>query len=145
MIRRTAKGRPIDIEALRAANPNTIAVGSIGSSQMTARGDIVQNGRIVKTREQINAEQQAILARANSINLGMNQIDGKGISGSTNNNAGTAEAFKRLHQANTIAAQHINTKIGGSAPRPGKLEDVSLSDLADKIPSQFKKRKYKPS
>jgi len=51
---RTAKGRPIDWEALRRQNENSIA---LGNAKMNARGDILsKGGKVVKTREQIEEE-----------------------------------------------------------------------------------------
>lgn len=48
------KGRTIDWERLRAANETTVAAGN---ARMNARGDILgDGGRILRTREQLDAE-----------------------------------------------------------------------------------------
>jgi hypothetical protein len=50
---KTAKGKPVDIEALRAKNEKVIAVGK----HVNARGDILGKGdTIVKTRAERNKE-----------------------------------------------------------------------------------------
>lgn len=49
----TAKGATIDMNQLKLKNENVIAVGNAG---VNARGDIVERGRVVKTREQIMQE-----------------------------------------------------------------------------------------
>lgn len=53
-IRRTAMGDKVDIDMLRLANENTIAVGN---AKLNARGDeLGPGGKIVKTRAQIMQE-----------------------------------------------------------------------------------------
>ena len=49
----TAKGATIDMNQLKLKNENVIAVGNAG---VNARGDIVERGRVIKTREQIMQE-----------------------------------------------------------------------------------------
>ena len=50
-IRRTAMGNGIDMDMLRLANENTIAVGN---AKTNARGDLLgEGGKIIKTRAQI--------------------------------------------------------------------------------------------
>jgi hypothetical protein len=52
-IYKSAKGKPVDIEALRARNEKTIAVGK----HVNARGDILGKGdTIIKTRAERNKE-----------------------------------------------------------------------------------------
>ena len=51
---RTARGISVDIDRIRLANEQTIAVGNM---KVNARGDQLANGgKIVKTRQQIMAE-----------------------------------------------------------------------------------------
>jgi len=53
-VRRTAMGSAIDIDRLRLANENTIA---IGNTKTNARGDqLGPGGRVIKTRAQIQQE-----------------------------------------------------------------------------------------
>jgi hypothetical protein len=52
-IYRTAKGAQIDMNKLRIMNETTIAVGNTGTN---ARGDMVQGGKVVKSREEIAQE-----------------------------------------------------------------------------------------
>ncbi|MEE8233129.1 MAG: hypothetical protein V3R41_00415, partial [Gammaproteobacteria bacterium] len=46
---RTAKGKPLDMEALRIANEKTIAGGNMS---VNAKGDIIQNGKVIKTAKE---------------------------------------------------------------------------------------------
>jgi hypothetical protein len=50
---KTARGNNIDLEKLKLYNETVIAVGN---TQTNVRGDIVQGGRIIKTREQVMQE-----------------------------------------------------------------------------------------
>jgi hypothetical protein len=47
------QGREIDMEAMRAKNELTVAVGNVN---INARGDQLKGGRIVKSRDQVVAE-----------------------------------------------------------------------------------------
>lgn len=46
---RTAKGKTIDMEAMRIANEKTIAAGNM---KVNARGDIVKGGKVVQTAKE---------------------------------------------------------------------------------------------
>ncbi len=46
---KTAKGKPLDMEALRIANEKTIAGGNMS---VNAKGDIIQNGKVIKTAKE---------------------------------------------------------------------------------------------
>ncbi len=50
----TAKGAKLDISSLKLKNEKTLAVGN---AKVNARGDKVKNGKIVKTRPEIVADQ----------------------------------------------------------------------------------------
>jgi hypothetical protein len=52
-IYKTSRGTTIDLDRLKLINQTAIAVGNAGTN---ARGDLVQGGKIVKTREQIAQE-----------------------------------------------------------------------------------------
>ena len=53
----TAAGKYVDMEALRMANENVIAVGNMN---VNARGDIIgPGGKVVKTAAQVNKEYYA--------------------------------------------------------------------------------------
>ena len=52
-IYKTSRGSTIDLDRLKLINQTSIAVGNAGTN---ARGDIVQGGKIIKTREQIAQE-----------------------------------------------------------------------------------------
>lgn len=55
-IYKTAKGKALDMEALRIANEKTIASGNMS---VNAKGDIIQNGKIVKTaKERVESSYQ---------------------------------------------------------------------------------------
>jgi hypothetical protein len=57
-IRRTAMGDGVDMDMLRLANENTIAVGNM---KVNARGDqLGPGGKIIKTRAQVMAEHHAL-------------------------------------------------------------------------------------
>jgi hypothetical protein len=57
-IRRTAMGSAVDIDMLRLANENTIA---IGNAKTNARGDLLgAGGKVVKTRAQVMNEYHKI-------------------------------------------------------------------------------------
>lgn len=56
---KTARGRTIDIEALRQLNEKTVAVGNLGGpgKNVNSRGDILdKDGKVLKKREQIVRE-----------------------------------------------------------------------------------------
>lgn len=51
---KSARGREVDMDALRNVNEESVAVGN---ARMNARGDVLgKNGKILKTREQIAKE-----------------------------------------------------------------------------------------
>ena len=52
-IYKTAKGADLDLNQLKLNNEHVIAVGNAG---VNARGDVVDRGRVVKTREQVMQE-----------------------------------------------------------------------------------------
>lgn len=55
---RTARGIPVDMERLRLANEQTIAVGNM---KVNARGDqLGAGGKIIKTRQQVMAEKNKL-------------------------------------------------------------------------------------
>lgn len=55
---RTARGVPIDMDRIRLANENVIAVGNM---KVNARGDqLGAGGKVVKTRQQIMAEKNKL-------------------------------------------------------------------------------------
>jgi len=55
MIYRTMQGKEIDMGKLIARNENSVAVGNM---KVNARGDLLgPGGKVVKTREQLQAEQ----------------------------------------------------------------------------------------
>ena len=57
-VRRTAMGDGIDMDMLRLANENTIAVGNM---KVNARGDqLGPGGKVIKTRAQVMAEHHAL-------------------------------------------------------------------------------------
>jgi hypothetical protein len=58
----TSRGNKIDINRLKIQNEMVVAVGNAGTN---ARGDLVQGGKIIKSREQIMQEQYNI--RGNNI------------------------------------------------------------------------------
>ena len=57
-IRRTAMGEGVDMDMLRLANENTIAVGNM---KVNARGDqLGSGGKVIKTRAQVMADHHAL-------------------------------------------------------------------------------------
>lgn len=57
----TMRGQPINMAALVAQNATRVALGNAGKN---ARGDLVtRNGAIIKTQEQLEAEQAAARAK----------------------------------------------------------------------------------
>jgi len=57
-VRRTAMGEGVDMDMLRLANENTIAVGNM---KVNARGDqLGPGGKVIKTRAQVMAEHHAL-------------------------------------------------------------------------------------
>ncbi len=53
---RTNKGKPLDMEALRIANEKTVAAGNMS---VNAKGDIIQNGKVIKTaKERVESSYQ---------------------------------------------------------------------------------------
>jgi hypothetical protein len=55
---RTARGIPVDMDRLRLANEQTIAVGNM---KVNARGDqLGTGGKIIKTRQQVMAEKNKL-------------------------------------------------------------------------------------
>ena len=58
IVRRTAMGDGIDMDMLRLANENTIAVGNM---KVNARGDqLGPGGKVIKTRAQVMSEHHAL-------------------------------------------------------------------------------------
>jgi len=53
----SARGVSVDMNKLKIKNEKTVAVGNAGTN---ARGDVVQDGKIVKTREQLTQENYKI-------------------------------------------------------------------------------------
>ena len=57
-VRRTAMGDGIDMDMLRLANENTIAIGNM---EVNARGDqLGPGGKVIKTRAQVMSEHHAL-------------------------------------------------------------------------------------
>jgi hypothetical protein len=103
-IYKTAKGADLDLNQLKLNNEHVIAVGNAG---VNARGDVVDRGRVVKTREQVmqetyNIRGSTVVQDAKSkIRTSANAISADKLSPPVINN--TPEVSKPV-QTNTIAS-----------------------------------------
>lgn len=54
----TYRGIEVDIDAIRLANENTVALGNMNAN---ARGDILRNGQVVKTADEIARQNHRVV------------------------------------------------------------------------------------
>ena len=107
----TAKGATIDMNQLKLKNENVIAVGNAG---VNARGDIVERGRVIKTREQIMQE---------TYNIKGNKV--------------VEDARSKIRtSANSVAADNIITPVVETTPevtKPAQTNTIASTLEADNI------------
>lgn len=107
---RTARGIPVDMDRLRLANEQTIAVGNM---KVNARGDqLGAGGKIIKTRQQVMAEK--------------NKLKGP----IADNSKAVAESM------NTVIQETVN--INSSQTETSIIEEENL--VADVVPGYVKPR-----
>ena len=63
---KTAKGKIIDMEAMRIANEKTVAAGNMG---VNARGDVLKGGKIVQTAKERVAPSYAKVTQTAEVSL----------------------------------------------------------------------------
>ena len=107
----TAKGATIDMNQLKLKNENVIAVGNAG---VNARGDIVERGRVIKTREQIMQE---------TYNIKGNKV--------------VQDARSKIRtNTNSVAADNIVTPVVETTPevtKPAQTNTIASTLEADNI------------
>ena len=85
---RSAKGKEVNMAALRFKNQNATTVGNV---RMNAKGDLLgKNGKIIKTREQLAQEYNTKVANA-AVNVPLSQSPKK-----------MAEAANRSKHGSTV-------------------------------------------
>jgi hypothetical protein len=131
-LHKTSRGAVIDIDRLKLANENVIAVGNSG---MNARGDIVKGNKIIKSREQVMQE---------SYNLSGNNIvrevknKNKGIQP---DDVGTTMVNPYEQRLNQTEESKVVTPVSSSgSPRGGLANAVQKSaDIASVLDAQRKR------
>lgn len=106
----TARGSKIDIDRLKLMNETTIAVGN---ANMNARGDIVERGKIVKTREQVAQE---------NYNLSGNNI--------------VKEVKRKQNEIEAdipVATADLENDLNDAAPSPMPLDSSPRGGLANAV------------
>jgi len=145
----TAKGATIDMNQLKLKNENVIAVGNAG---VNARGDIVERGRVIKTREQIMQEtynikgskvaqdaRSKIRSGENSVaadNI-MNTVTEAVVSAPVENNtiASTLEADIIVPADTAVVEETTDVK-----PRGGLADAINRSkEISDKLDEKRKR------
>ena len=146
----TAKGATIDMNQLKLKNENVIAVGNAG---VNARGDIVERGRVVKTREQImqetyNIKGSKVVQDAKSkIHTSANSVTADNIVApviepapvvtpvQTNTIASTLEADNIVPVDTTVIEETTEVK-----PRGGLADAINRSkEISDKLDEKRKR------
>jgi len=116
---RTARGISVDIDRIRLANEQTIAVGNM---KVNARGDQLANGgKIVKTRQQIMAEKNKL------------------------HNGPIAEEFTGIAESmDDVVVQEFQETVTIDIPEPQTVtptaEDTPVLESADATPGYVKPR-----
>ena len=106
-IYKTAKGADLDLNQLKLNNEHVIAVGNAG---VNARGDVVDRGRVVKTREQVMQEtynirgSNVVQDAKSKIRTSANAISADKLSPPVINNPPVVPTVIKPIQTNTIAS-----------------------------------------
>ena len=130
-LHKTSRGVVIDIDRLKLANENVIAVGNSG---MNARGDIVKGNKIIKSREQVMQE---------SYNLSGNNIvrEVKKNKGIQPDDVGVTMMNPYEQRLNQTEESKVVTPVSSSgSPRGGLANAVQKSaDIASVLDAQRKR------
>ena len=150
-IYKTAKGADLDLNQLKLNNEHVIAVGNAG---VNARGDIVDRGRVIKTREQVmqetyNIKGSNVVQDAKSkIRTSVNAISADKLSPPVINNP--PEVIKPV-QTNTIASTleadiivpadtAVVEETTDVKPRGGLADAINRSkEISDKLDEKRKR------
>ena len=131
---RTARGNSIDMARLKLQNETVIAVGN---SNTNARGDVLKNGKVVKTREQV-AQEAYNLNGNNIVKDAKIRHSAADIEPDVLPEVKLANAYEAAQKTNepTVLAQ----KEIPNAPRGGLANAVSKSkEIADVLEAQRKR------
>ena len=128
----TARGGKIDMDGLKLKNETVIAVGN---AQTNARGDLVQGGRIIKTRDQLAQE----VYNLNGNNIAKNEKARRSSiepdvveTNLTNTTTNTVTDLQNLQTTDTVEQPNLT-----DAPRGGLASVVSKSqEIAERLASQ---------
>ena len=130
-LHKTSRGVVIDIDRLKLANENVIAVGNSG---MNARGDIVKGNKIIKSREQVMQE---------SYNLSGNNIvrEVKKSKGIQPDDVGVSMMNPYEQRLNQTEETKVVAPVSSSgSPRGGLANAVQKSaDIASVLDAQRKR------
>ena len=131
-LHKTSRGVVIDIDRLKLANENVIAVGNSG---MNVRGDLVKGNKVIKSREQIMQE---------TYNLSGNNVvrdvknKNKKIQPDDVSAAMTNPYEQRLSE--TAETQVVVPAVSSGSPRGGLANAVQKSaDIAAVLDTQRKR------
>jgi hypothetical protein len=122
-IYRSAMGKPIDIDIIRMANEQTMAIGNM---KVNARGDqLGPGGKIVKTRAQIMAEYHQLnspIAHDDPVNTEL-----------------VADTIAQPVSAQPVATDEIAPSVGFNKPRGSFADSVAketevTQDVLDPLP-----------
>lgn len=136
-IYKTARGVPLDLNNLKLNNEHTVAVGNAG---VNARGDIVKNGQIIKTREQVMQETYNIkgtnVVKDAKIRMSANDIEADiFVPEEVTLNNPYEDLITPIEEVNTIEPTILENK-----PRGGLADAINRSkEISDKIETRRKR------
>ena len=125
----TANGTIIDMNKLKLKNEKIVAVGNASTN---ARGDLIQQGKIVKTREQIAQENYKI--------SGNNVV--KRTQKKQEIQADTPKPTTEVYDdfKNPVTTENLNLAPLANEPRGGLASAISKSDAINEVLEIQRKR-----
>ena len=132
---KTARGVSIDIEKLKLMNETTLAVGNAG---VNARGDLIKNGKVIKTREQI-AQETYNISGNNIVKKAKIKESEADIEPDFMEPLSTPSPYDQLTKQQKTVKTISPTPLD-DAPRGGLADAVNKSkELAEKLAAQRKR------
>jgi len=133
-LHKTSRGAVIDIDRLKLANENVIAVGNSG---MNARGDLVKGNKVIKSREQVMQETYN-LSGNNIVRDVKNKNKDKAIQPDNVSSQMVNPYEERLNS--TAETKTVNPTPSTDSPRGGLANAVQKSaDIAAVLEAQRKR------
>jgi len=134
---KTARGVSVDLNALKLNNERVVAVGNAG---VNARGDLVQNGRIIKTREQLMQETYNIkgtnIAKDAKIRQSANDLEPDLISAPPIDLNNPYEDLITMPEE----VNNIEQTVSDNKPRGGLADAINRSkEITDKMEARRKR------